>query len=386
MDSSSPVDRHAMAEPLKSRHPLLDLIQVAFLLTDIHSKILYTNRYAEQLFGYTREEMEGQRLRLLFFEEDLKYFLPNIVYLAIYKAGFEGDGLLRQKDGKGIFVHLSATSFQEKGETFLTFSFQEIQRLKRLEREKLEWRHRASLGMMVEEIAHQVRNPIVSIGGYLRRLMKTTTSSPRAESYIKRILQEADRLEEMIRRMEELVKMPRPSFEKEKVLEVVERIVQSVSEKGKAKGVTFSLEEGSLEREECFYVDRHLVTHALTKLLENSIESVERVKGKGGRKEIRISLASNEESIEISVSDRGEGIAKKNLDHIYEPFFSTKPGQVGLGLTFVKRVVEEHGGRIRVESRLGRGTTLTIIFPRDRRRPIRRQWVSPEPQTSLSSF
>lgn len=375
-----------MTEPLKSRHPLLDFIQVAFLLTDIHSKILYANRYAEQLFGFTREEMEGQRLRLLFYEEDLKYFLPNIVYLAIYKAGFEGDGLLRQKDGKGIFVHLSATSFQEEGETYLTFSFQEIQRLKRLEREKLEWRHRASLGMMVEEIAHQVRNPIVTIGGYLRRLTKTAMPSPKTESYIRRILQEAERLEEMIRRMEELVKMPRPSFQKEKVLEVVEKMVQSVSEEGKARGVSFSLEEGSLEREECFYIDRHLVTRALTQLLENSIESVEKVKGKRDRKRIKISLASNEQNIEIAVSDRGEGIAKKNLDHIFEPFFSTKPKKVGLGLTFVKKVVEEHGGRIRVESRLGRGTTLSVIFPKDRRRPIRRQWVSPEAQTSLSSF
>ncbi|MDO9123609.1 MAG: PAS domain S-box protein, partial [Deltaproteobacteria bacterium] len=135
-----------MTEILKSRHFLLDFVQVAFILTDIHSKILYANRYAEHLFGYTREEMEGQRIRTLFFEEDLKYFLPNIVYLAIYRAGFEGDGLLRQKDGKGIFVHLSAVSFKEGGEAFLAFSFQEIQRLKRLEREKLELKHRASLG------------------------------------------------------------------------------------------------------------------------------------------------------------------------------------------------------------------------------------------------
>ncbi len=325
MGSSFSVVRHPMAEPLKSRHPLLDFIQVAFILTDIHSRILYMNRFSEQLFGYTREEMEGQRLRLLFFEEDLKYFLPNIVYLAIYQGGFEGDGLLRQKDGKGVFVHLSATSFQEEGETFLTFSFQEIQRLKRLEREKIEWKHRASLGMMVEEIAHQVRNPIASIGGYLHRLMKLTVSSPRAEGYIKRILQEAERLERMIRRMEELVKMPRPSFKKERVLEVVERIVQSVSQEEKAKGISLSLEEGSLNGDESFYIDRSLVTRALTQLIENSIESIEKVKGKKDRKKVRIWLACNEETIEISVSDRGEGIAKKISSIFLNPSFQPDP-------------------------------------------------------------
>lgn len=375
-----------MTEILKSRHFLLDFVQVAFILTDIHSKILYANRYAEHLFGYTREEMEGQRMRTLFFEEDLKYFLPNIIYLAIYKAGFEGDGLLRQKDGKGIFVHLSTSSFKEGGEAFLTFSFQEIQRLKRLEREKLELRHRASLGMMVEEIAHQVRNPIASIGGYAQRLMKASISSPKREAYLGRVLQETKRLEEMIRRMEELVKMPRPVFQREKFLEVVERTLQGVSQEEKAKGISFNLEEGLLEGDEFFYIDRDLVTRALSHILENSIESVGQGKGKKDRNRIRVFLAFNEENVEISVSDRGEGVSKKNFDRIFEPFFSTRPERVGLGLTFVKRVVEDHGGRIRIESRLRSGTTMTIAFPKDRRRPIRREWLSPEAQNLLSSL
>jgi len=373
-----------MTEILKSRHFLLDFVQVAFILTDIHSKILYANRYAEHLFGYMREEMEGQRMRTLFFEEDLKYFLPNIIYLAIYKAGFEGDGLLRQKDGKGIFVHLSTVSFKEGGETFLTFSFQEIQRLKRLEREKLELRHRASLGMMVEEIAHQVRNPIASIGGYAQRLMKASVSSPKTEAYLNRVLRETKRLEEMIRRMEELVKMPRPVFQREKFLEVVERTLQGVSQEEKAKGVSFNLEEGSLEGEEYFYIDRSLVIRALSHILENSIESVGQGKGKKDRKRIRVFLACNQENVEISVSDRGEGISKKNLDRIFEPFFSTRPERVGLGLTFVKRVMEDHGGRIRVDSRLRSGTTVTLTFSKDRRRLIRREWLSPEAQNPLS--
>ncbi|MBM4324251.1 MAG: PAS domain S-box protein [Deltaproteobacteria bacterium] len=375
-----------MTETPKSRHPFLDFIQAAFILTDVHGKILYCNRYTENLFGYTREEIEGQRIRTFFFTEDLKYFLPNIVYLAIYRAGFEGDGLLRQKNGKGIFIHLSASSFKEGGETFLAFSFQEIQRLKRLEREKLELRHRASLGMMVEEVAHQIRNPIASIGGYARRMMKASVSSQKTEIYVDRILHETRRLEEKIQRMEELVKIPRPIFQKEKVLEVVEKTLQSVSQEEKTKGVSLNLEEGSLEEEECFYIDKDLITRALSHLLENSIESVKQGRRKRDRMRIGIGLACDAESIEISISDRGEGISKKNLSRICEPFFSTRPERAGLGLTFVKRVVEDHGGKIRIDSRLRVGTTVTLIFPKDRRRPIRREWVSPEAEHSFSSL
>src|SRR4030043_2469814 len=99
-----------MVEILKSRHPFLDLVQVAFILTDAHSKILYTNRYAERLFGYSREEMEGERIRLLFLEEDLTYFLPNIIYFTLYTSGFEGEALLRQKIGTKVFAYLYTTT------------------------------------------------------------------------------------------------------------------------------------------------------------------------------------------------------------------------------------------------------------------------------------
>ena len=77
-----------MVEILKSRHHFLDLVQVAFILTDAHSKILYTNRYTERLFGYSREEIEGERIRMLFLEEDLTYFLPNIIYLYALQKWF----------------------------------------------------------------------------------------------------------------------------------------------------------------------------------------------------------------------------------------------------------------------------------------------------------
>jgi signal transduction histidine kinase len=77
----------------------------------------------------------------------------------------------------------------------------------------------------------------------------------------------------------------------------------------------------------------------------------------------------------ISIFDQGEGIAKKNLNRIFRPFFSTRPDRMGLGLTFVKRVVEEQGGSIQVESRLKRGTTVTLTFPKDRRRKVRQELI-----------
>jgi len=374
-----------MVEILKSRHQFLDLIQVAFILTDMHSKILYANRYTERLFGYAREEVEGQRIRIFFLEEDLTYLLPNIVYLTLYKNGFDGETLLRRKDGEKIFVHLSTSSFKEEGDVFLTFSFQEIQRLKKLEREKLEMERWASLGMMMEEISHQVRNPIVSIGGYTQRLMKNFTSSSKNRSYLDRILRETKRLEKIIQRVEEVVLIPRPIFQKEKVQDLAETTLQTFSRKSTESGISFNLETGALEGEEYFFIDKDVVVRTIYYILENSIEAITRMTGGRKRTTVKVVLFKDEENIGIAISDKGEGIAKKNIKRIFEPFFSTRPDRVGLGLTFVKRAVEEHGGTIQVESRLKRGTTVTLTFPRDRRRKIRRELISPEADFSSSS-
>jgi len=374
-----------MVELLKSRPQLLDFIQVAFILTDVHSKILFTNRYTERLFGYRQDEIEGQRLRVLFLENDLTYFLPNIVYLTLYKNGFEGEALLRQKDGKKIFVYISTASFKEEGEVFLAFSFQEIQRLKKLERERLEMERWASLGMMIEEIAHQIRNPIVSIGGYVKRLSKTPPSTSIRSSYLDRIFQETQRLETIVQRVEEYVLISRATFQKEKIQEVVEVALQTFSIEATEKGISFNLETGALEGDGHLFIDKGLVIKALCHILRNSMESITKILAEKKRATVKVALIKGEESIGISISDKGEGIAKKNLGRIFEPFFSTRPDRMGLGLTFVKRVMEEHRGEIQVESRSKRGTTITLTFPKDRRRKVRRELISPNTEISQPS-
>ncbi|MBP1696593.1 MAG: domain S-box [Deltaproteobacteria bacterium] len=367
-----------MAEILKSKNPFVDLVQVAFIVTDVHSKILYANRYTKHLFGYAREEMEGQRIRTLFLEEDLTYFLPNIIYLSLYENGFEGEALLRQKDGTKVFTHLYTTTFKEGGEVFISFSFQEIHRLKKLERERMEMERWASLGMMVEEIAHQVRNPIVTIGGYSQRLLKIFSPPPKGKSYLHEILREAKRLETMIQRLEEYILSPKPAFRKERIEKVVETVLQTASEEAAEKGIFFNLETRALDGRGDFFIDKGLMAKALAYILENSIEAVTQIPMGRKGSVVKVSLFGDGGSIGVSISDRGEGIPKKNLDRIFEPFFSTRPNRVGLGLTFVKRVVEEQGGSIRVESRLKKGTTVTLIFTKDRRRMLRRERLSRE--------
>ena len=367
-----------MVEITKNRHDLLDLIQVAFIITDVHLKVVYSNLFTERVFGYPRSEIEGQRMSVLFLEDDLTYFLPNIVYFTLYKNGFEGEALLRQKNGTKIFVYLSTASFEEEGEVFLTFSLQEIQRLKKMERERLEAEHLASLGKIVEEIAHQVRNPIVSIGGFTQRLLKPNLVSQKREFYLDQVVRETRRLERMIQRVEEYVLTPRPTLQREKIQEVVDAALQTIPKVATEKGVCVNLDTEALKGEGSLFIDKGLVIKALSHIFENSLEAMTRIPMGKERARLNVAIFGNEETVGISISDNGEGIAKENLGRIFDPFFSTRPDRVGFGLTFAKRVVEEQGGKIWVESEAGKWTAITISFPRERRRQVRRELISSE--------
>jgi PAS domain S-box-containing protein len=367
-----------MGEILKRSHNLLEAVPATFLFTDVHSRILYANCQTENFFGYSCDEMEGERIRVLFLEEDLIHFLPNIIYLTRYKDGFDGEALLRRKDGTKIFVHLFTTSFEEGGETFLSFGFQEIQRLKILERERLEAERWAGLGHMVEEIAHQFRNPLSSVGGYAKRILKGNLSSPKAKAYLEQVQQETGRMETILQRVEELVRVPRPVFQRDNIQAVVDAAVKALSPQAAARGIALRVKKGEFKGEGTFFADRQLLSRTLEQILENSCEAISMKPAKSRKKIVELAVLDDGENVGMAVTDWGQGIPKKNLGRIFDPFFTTRPERVGLGLTFSWRVIEEHGGAVRVNSVVNRGTTIAMTFPKDRRRKVRREWLSPE--------
>ena len=302
-----------MIKVIKGRNTLLDSVQIGFILTDPHSKILYANRQAEALFAYRRDGLKGHRLRALFLQEDLTYFLPNLIYLTLYQSGFAGEALLKQKDGTRVFVDISSTSFKEEGEVLLAFSFQEIQRLKVLERQKMEMVRWASLGMMMEEIAHQIRNPIVSIGGYARRILKSDPSAipEKSQAYFGRILDEAKQLEVMIERMEEYILLRKPVFQKTRIQEVVEEALLNFSKGRAEENISIKLEEGALKQHGVLFLDQDLIMKVISQILQNSTEAICSGSGKPTRRTIGVVIFDDGERIGVSISDKGPGISRK---------------------------------------------------------------------------
>jgi two-component system sensor histidine kinase HydH len=108
-----------------------------------------------------------------------------------------------------------------------------------------------------------------------------------------------------------------------------------------------------------FAFDRDLLRVALSNLVQNAIQASSK------DQEVALRTEVSPQQVSIFVSDQGEGIAQQDLESVFNPFFTTKPQGVGLGLALVTKIVDEHGGRTDVRSELGKGTTFEVVLPKD---------------------
>ncbi len=351
-------------------HGAMDLIEDAIIITDISGTICYLNKKARELFGYGEKETVGKSIEMLFLPDDLTHFLPNILRKTEVAGGYEGENLLQRRNKTRVFVRMVTSLYGSDGdEHWIVFTIQDITKLKELQRNYYESERLASLGRMVEEIAHKVRNPIVSIGGFARRISRTISQGDHLQ-YFKRIEQEIKRLEGIIDQVQNFTTLPKPAHKKENVRRVIEASLESVLANASEKRVDigFQVEEPSWDP--LVFIDGPLLTMALAHILENAIEAV------NAEGSIHVKLFSKDDFIGIEISDSGCGIPQENLGAIFEPFFSTKPGRVGIGLATTHRIIREQGGTIQVASQQGKGTRFSIFLPTERRRKIRTQHLS----------
>ncbi len=347
-------------------HRAIDLIENAVIITDTSGTMLFLNKKARTLFGYGMRASIGKSIGMLFLPEDLAYFLPNILKTTRVEGEYKGENLLRSKNGTRIFVKLETSLYQGEGRdgNRIIFTIQEIEKLKELERNYLESQRLASLGTMTEGIAHKIRNPIVSIGGFAKRISRRISQSDQVR-YFKRIEKEIGRLEAIIDKVQEYVILPKPVHKRQNIRKIIEASLKSLSVKASQEELVIDLEVEGSNWNPMPFIDGDLLARALSYILDNALEAV----NEGGS--IHVTLFPKDDFIGIEISDTGCGIPEENLGAIFDPFFSTKPDRIGINLATAHRIIKEQGGTIQVSSQQGKGTSFSIFLPRDRRRRIR---------------
>ncbi len=347
---------------------VLEIINSAILLVDSQGRIAFANSKAAKLFRTSREELLGRDLSLLFMPDDREMLLPNILKITTQRGEYEGEVMLQRLDGSNFIAIIATSAWNDQNGQGLVLTIHNVTRLKELERLLRSSERMVFLGRMLDDISHQIRNPVLAIGGFARRMSKMKCPKP---EYLHVILEESARLELLLQTLTDFIRLPRPQLMRMPVKEILDYLVPGIEAVAQDRDMKWKTTLSEDLEEKYFLVDPKIFQLALQNVVINAYEAYE---DKGGDKIVEIRIdppADSRWACAITVKDYGLGIRPGILPHIFDPFFTTKTGHVGMGLTFARRIQEEQEGGISVISDLGSGTSVSLLLAKERRRPIR---------------
>ncbi|MBW1976637.1 MAG: GAF domain-containing protein [Deltaproteobacteria bacterium] len=212
-----------------------------------------------------------------------------------------------------------------------------------------------AMGHLVQGVAHEIRNPVMTIGGFAQRIKRELSDNNKLKQYLDIIIDESGRLEHLVRQVRQFAEVQTAHLNPESLQSVVSEVLRDFKKEAKKQGIKL---KSSIPRSlPQIRLDASQIAIALRNVLENAVESMPN----GGTLAVR--LKKNDNFISMEVKDTGYGIAPDQLDSIYDPFVSSKTRGAGLGLTMVHQVVTNHHGEIKINSKLEKGTTVIIKLP-----------------------
>jgi signal transduction histidine kinase len=217
----------------------------------------------------------------------------------------------------------------------------------------------AALGQLSATLAHEIRNPLATIFSALSQIRKHANPDDVLTTLLDIAEEEAARLNNMVSGLLDFARPRRPVFEDSRPLQIARDVAQGLTESDSLpEGVELLIDPGSDDPR--VRLDPDLLHKAISHLVANAIRAVA---DDGGRITIRVARPSGaDQRALITIADDGPGIADDLLPKVFDPFFSTYPSGTGLGLPTVKRIAEDHGGALSLESKPGTGTQARLLI------------------------
>jgi PAS domain S-box-containing protein len=333
---------------------LIDSLPKAVIIHQ-DNKVMYVNKEAVKMIGATqKEEVIGTSIHNYIFSEykdrlterlkqvrKEKLPLTNIEYKFIRLDGshfvFEGASMYITFEGKEAILSIGKDVTERKAQTE-----QLLQKSEKL----------ALLGQMAAGIAHEIRNPLTSIKGFIQ-LFKI---EHHREEYYDIVLSELDRINNIVGEFLVLAKPTAAVFAEKDVKDLIKDVVTLINTQSILNNVQIFVEfECDLPKISC---EENQLKQVFLNILKNSIEAMPH----GGNIDVKVK-AKDEDKILIQIIDQGVGIPKERIPTLGEPFYTTKEKGTGLGLMTCYKIIESHNGLLTISSEVNEGTTIEILLP-----------------------
>jgi len=221
----------------------------------------------------------------------------------------------------------------------------------------------AALGRFTANVAHEIRNPLTSVGGFARRLNKTIPADTKEKDYARIIIAEVTRLEKILHNVLSFSRDSIPNSTENDLAEVLEQVLLIYKDLFREKGIGV---KRSIENIPSFPFDRDLIIEVLENIFLNAVDAMP----EGGTLTVNTKKEAGPDTAKvlIRIRDSGPGISKEHMAMIFEPFYTTKPAKqgTGLGLSITRKIMESLGGTVGIESEVGKGAEVILSLPFNR--------------------
>jgi two-component system, NtrC family, sensor histidine kinase PilS len=330
-------------------------VGTGLIALDLEHRVTAFNHAAEEITGVAAPHAIGQAWSSL-----IGSVIPlepiESVIAANPRASTRHEAVLRRPDGTSVPVRMTFSALRSgEGERLgLISACEDLSAIREMESRMRQADRLATVGRMAANIAHEIRNPLASLTGAIEVLTSPLTADDARERLSQIVAHESERLNHIIKNFLEYAR-PAPlsiaTFDVAAAAEEVLLLLEHRTSSGSLKVIREFVPSIP------WAVDAQQFRQILWNLCLNAVEAMP----EGG--ELRVSVSVRGATLEVAVSDTGDGIAAADVSHVFEPFFSTKPEGTGLGLALVHRIVQDHGGEIDVRSAPGLGTTFTLTLP-----------------------
>jgi PAS domain S-box-containing protein len=327
-----------------------DLIRVI----DTKGIIRYASPSHEKILGLPRNVYEDHLSFELMHPDDIPIMKQNFLNVISNKISFQTEFRYKHADGRWVYVESGGTPvLNEMGEvdSIVTVG-RDISERKRTEELKRKIEKLSVIGQLGSCIAHEIRNPLTSIKGFVQ-LLKKEVKKP---FYMNTIFSEIQRIEEFLNEFLALSSLPKYKLEETNPNTLLQQAfnlfcTQTITEKIEI------LQDLGMELPN-IHCDGKLMKQVFIHILQNAVEAMPN----GGIIKVQTSRKDHD-NIAFHFIDNGYGISEERLKHIGEPFYHLKEKGTGFGLMVCNKIVHEHGGTININSKLNRGTIVEVILP-----------------------
>jgi len=362
---------HALRESEQKFRAIFDNATDGILVADPETTQYITgNRMICRMLGYNLEEIPNLKVRDIHPEESLTEDLRQFRKVLNREITLSEDVPIRRKDGSIFYADINTAFLRFGGKECLMGIFRDITEHKQAQdrldiyREKMAQAERlASLGTLSATLAHELTQPLTVVRLSIENSLADLETASCPASVIEELKDSLAEISHIVSIIDRLRSLARKSSKQEvgevDLKTVAERITALLTASAQRAGITLRLK--NLDKLPPMFTNEKDLEQLFFALLENAIHAA------GGKKDrqLTISAAIKGQDVELRFADNCGGIAPGDLDKIFEPFFTTKSAGVGtgLGLCIVQRIVSQAGGKIRVESKAGKGSTFFITLP-----------------------